>query len=103
MLIVFTTTPSLEEAETLARQLVDSKLSACVQVVPQITSFYSWEGKTQKGEEWLLLIKTADEKYAELEAFIEANHSYDVPEIAAVKVEKVSAKYEKWLKHLLDN
>jgi periplasmic divalent cation tolerance protein len=101
MLIVLTTTPSQEEAETLARRLVDSKLAACVQVVPQITSFYFWEGETQKDEEWLLLIKTADEKFAELEAFIEANHSYDVPEIAAVPVEKVSAKYAAWLKNAI--
>jgi periplasmic divalent cation tolerance protein len=101
MLIVFTTTPNQEEAESLARKVVDSKLAACVQIIPQITSFYVWEGETQKEEEWLLLIKTTDEKFAELEAFVEANHSYDVPEIAALSVEKVSARYAEWLRRSL--
>jgi periplasmic divalent cation tolerance protein len=97
MLVVFTTTPNKAEAETLARKLVEQKLAACVQVVPRIMSFYRWEGEVQKDEECLLLIKTLPEKFSDLEAFIKANHSYSVPEIAAVNVEDVSKEYLEWL------
>lgn len=97
MLIVFTTTANKDEAEDLARKLVEQKLAACVQIVPQITSFYQWEGKVQKDEECLLLIKTLPEKFDDLEAFIKANHSYSVPEIVAVNAENVSKEYFEWL------
>ena len=62
MLIVFTTTANNDEAEILARKLVGQKLAGCVQIVPRITSFYQWEGKIQKDEECLLLIKTLPER-----------------------------------------
>ena len=101
MLIIFTTTPNAEEAETLARKIVEAKLAACVQVLPQMKSFYFWENKIQVDSEHLLLIKTLEEKYDELEKFIKANHSYDTPEIVAVPSEKVSDDYLKWAKDYL--
>ena len=88
---------SLDKAEVLARGMVDAKLAACVQVLPPMTSFYFWEGAVQREAEHLLLIKTADEKYAEIEAYILANHGYDVPEIVAVRADNVSQTYAKWL------
>lgn len=101
MLIVLTTTPNAEEAESLAKQIVGEKLAACVQVLPPIKSFYFWEGTVQTEIEHLLLIKTLAEKYDALETFIEANHSYDVPEIVALRAENVSAKYLSWIKDYL--
>jgi len=101
MLIVLTTTPNTEEAESLARKIVEARLAACVQVLPQMKSFYFWEGAIQADSEHLLLIKTADEKFNELENLIQSNHSYTVPEIVAVKAEKVSESYFKWLKEYL--
>ena len=97
MLMVMTAIDSLEKAESLARGMVEGRLAACVQVLPPMTSFYFWEGAVQREAEHLILIKTADEKYAEVEAYILANHSYDVPEIVAVKAEHVSQAYAKWL------
>jgi len=101
MLIVMTAIDSLEKAEALARGMVDGKLAACVQVLPPMTSFYFWEGAVQREAEHLLLIKTADEKYAEAEAYILANHSYEVPEIIAIQAENVSQGYAKWLSDYL--
>jgi periplasmic divalent cation tolerance protein len=101
-LIVLTTTPNIEEAENLARKIVAEKLAACVQVLPAMKSFYFWEGAVQADAEHLLLIKTLAEKYDELEKFIRTNHSYSVPEIAAVRAEKVSDDYFRWLKEYLD-
>ncbi len=102
MLIVLTTTPNTEEAETLARKIVAEKLAACVQVLPPMTSFYFWEGAIQKDAEHLLLIKTLPEKFDELEKFIQTNHSYDTPEIVAISSAEVSQDYLAWMQSCLN-
>ena len=101
MLIVLTTTPNIEEAERLAQKIVEAKLAACVQVLPQIVSFYFWKNKLQRDSEHLLLIKTLTEKYPELEKFIEIHHSYATPEIVALNAEKVSEHYLNWMNNYL--
>ncbi|HMS38998.1 MAG TPA: divalent-cation tolerance protein CutA [Pyrinomonadaceae bacterium] len=103
MLIVLTTTPNIEEAESLARKIVETKLAACVQILPQMKSFYFWDGAIQMDAEHLLLIKTLDEKFDELEKFLQTNHSYDVPEIVAIKAEKISDSYLNWMDSYLRN
>ena len=97
MLIVLTTTPDNVEAERLSRSIVDAKLAACVQILPKMTSVYFWEGKVQSEPEHLLLIKTLEEKFDALSEFIQKNHSYDVPEIVALRAEDVSAGYLEWM------
>ncbi|HUF04848.1 MAG TPA: divalent-cation tolerance protein CutA [Aridibacter sp.] len=97
MIIVFTTAPDRKEADALAEAIVRQKLAACVQVLPEMTSFYFWEGEVQKEPEHLLLIKTSESSYGPLEAFILENHSYDEPEIVAVQASNVSEGYRKWL------
>lgn len=99
MLIVFVTTPNLEEAERLARSIVESRLAACVQVLPEMTSVYLWNGEVRKDREHLLLIKTLEAMFPILEEFIKSNHSYEIPEIVAVRSEHVSEDYLKWMKH----
>jgi len=100
-IVVLTTTPNIEESETLARKIIEAKLAACVQVLPPMKSFYWWENEVQVDSEHLLLIKTLAEKFVELEKFIQANHSYDVPEIIALPTEKVSESYFDWMKNYL--
>lgn len=102
MFIVFTTVPNAAEAESLADKIVSAKHAACVQILPQMRSVYWWNGEVQKESEHLLLIKTTAEKYDELEKFISANHSYEVPEIVAVDAAKVPEGYLKWLGQSLD-
>ena len=101
MLIVLTTTSDLAEAETLASRLIEEKLAACVQVLPPMTSVYFWKGAIEKQTEHLLLIKTLDEKFEALQAFVQENHSYEVPEIVAVRAEQVSGSYLVWMKEYL--
>lgn len=101
MLVVLTTTPNVEEAESLAEKIVTAKLAACVQVLPAMKSFYFWEGAVRKESEHLLLIKTLPEKFEELEKFIRTNHSYSVPEIVALEAEKVSKSYLGWMQDYL--
>ena len=100
MLVVLTTVGSAGEGESLARSIVESKLAACVQILPQMTSVYFWEGKIQSDSEHLLLIKTLDEKFDELSEFIQKNHSYAVPEIVAISTDKVSKDYLKWIREV---
>lgn len=102
MFIVLTTTPNITEAESLAANIVESKLAACVQILPQMTSVYVWEGKIQKEAEHLLLIKTLPEKWDELRDFITANHGYDVPEIVAVEANKLNESYLAWIREMLE-
>lgn len=97
MLIVLTTVASRDEGEKLARLIVEEKLAACVQILPQMTSVYFWEGKVQSESEHLLLAKTLEENFDDLSEFIKKNHSYDVPEIVAIEAEKVSNDYRKWM------
>ncbi len=101
-IVVLTTVADAEAGETLARKIVEAKLAACVQILPAMKSVYFWENKIQTDAENLLLIKTRTEKYAELEKFIQTNHSYDVPEIIALSAERVSENYFGWLKNYLD-
>ncbi len=101
MLVVLTTTSTFEEADALAGKIVELRLAACVQILPQMTSVYVWEGKTQRENECLLLIKTLPEKWDELREFISANHSYDVPEIIAVRSKEISVPYRKWITEVL--
>ena len=103
MLIVLTTTANIEEAESLAKRIVEEKLAACVQVLPPMKSFYFWENEVQTDSEHLLLIKTLEEKYAALEGFIHENHSYDVPEIVAVSSEQISEKYLAWMSEVISD
>ena len=87
----------IEEAKQVAEKLVEEKLAACVTILPRAESVYSWKGKIEKTEESVLLIKTRDGFYSRLEARLKELHSYECPEIIAVKPEKASRAYSQWL------
>lgn len=91
------TAPKREEAERIAEILIERRLAACVQILPEVTSFYRWQGKIERDAEILILAKTTEEKFAELEKTVRENHSYEVPEIVAVPAEAISESYLNWL------
>jgi periplasmic divalent cation tolerance protein len=101
MIIVMTTTPDLSIAEDLARRIIFAHLAACVQILPPMKSYYFWKDEVQADAEHLLLIKTLEEKFDDLERFIQENHPYEVPEIVAVSAENVSESYLSWMKAYL--
>ena len=103
MLVVLTTAPNYDEAESLANGLVESRLAACVQILPKMTSIYRWEGKIENESEHLMLIKTLPEEFEAVERFINENHSYGTPEIVALNAERVSSSYLDWIKDSLYN
>lgn len=89
-----------EEAQSIARGLVEQRLAACVQTAA-ITSTYRWQGLIETAPEILLTAKTLVDKLPALEAFVTAHHSYAVPEILAVPVVWSSAEYDRWLRENL--
>jgi periplasmic divalent cation tolerance protein len=96
-IVVLSTCASEEEAEKLARQMVEQRLAACVNVLPGIRSYYRWQGKLECSGECLLVIKSSRERFDLLRGALEKAHSYDVPEIIALPVVEGAANYLNWL------
>jgi periplasmic divalent cation tolerance protein len=94
---VTTTTPSREDAVSIAEVLINRRLAACVQIIDTIESTYWWEGKVEKVTEWLCLAKTERRLYPEVEAAIIEAHPYDVPEVLAFQLAAGSKSYLAWL------
>lgn len=97
--VVITTCASREEGENLASQIIASKLAACVQL-SSITSYYTWEGKTNRDQECKLVIKTRKALFGPLERFIKEHHSYDVPEIIELPIHAGSKEYLAWIEEV---
>jgi len=95
--VVLMTAGSRVEALQLAEMLVERCLAACVQILPEMTSIYRWQGSIQRDAEFLLLAKTTAARFHELEQTVRANHSYETPEIIAVPAREISAPYFSWL------
>ncbi|MGD0279083.1 MAG: divalent-cation tolerance protein CutA [Smithella sp.] len=94
---VSTTTETKEEAQKIAKYLVEQKFAACVQITGPIESTYRWKGKVEKAQEWLCLIKTREDCFDKVEAAIKKLHSYETPEIIAIPIFKGSREYLNWL------
>jgi periplasmic divalent cation tolerance protein len=95
--LILTTAGSREEAERIARALVDEQLAACVSIIPGLTSVYRWQGKVEAAPELLLLIKTTAANLTRLEEAIRRLHSYEVPEFIVLAPESASKPYLEWL------
>jgi periplasmic divalent cation tolerance protein len=97
--VVLVTCATLEEARKIARDVVEKKLAACVNIVTHaVESFYSWEGKLENSSEYLLIMKTAEERVEELQKQTLTLHSYDTPEFIVLPVVAGSEEYLKWLR-----
>ena len=95
--IVLTTAGSEEEARKIARHLVESRIAACVNIVPQVSSIYRWQGKVEETREWLLVIKTTAAAFEEVRQAITKLHSYDLPECVCLNVEDGAPNYLQWI------
>ncbi len=96
-LIVLCTCGSAEEARKIAHGVVEKQLAACVNILPGVESIYRWQGAVEQANEVMLIMKTRDTVYANLEAEIRRLHSYSVPEIIAVPVERGLRAYLDWV------
>lgn len=95
--LVLTTVKNRAEAKRLSEKLVSEKLAACVSVLPNVNSTYRWRGKLERAKENLLLIKTSNKKLDRLIPRIKELHSYEVPEVLVVPIERGLPEYLKWL------
>ena len=94
--IVFSTCASKSEARKIASELLKRRLVACVNILP-VSSFYWWKCKIRHGSELLLMMKTRAELVGKLQATISKLHSYEVPEIVSVKIDKGLPAYLRWI------
>ena len=97
-IVVFMTAANREEAARLADKLVEARLAACVQILPEMESVYRWQGQIERQQEVLLIAKTTLARFDELEKEVRALHSYETPEIVAIPLANGSKPYLKWLK-----
>lgn len=100
--IVSCTTDSRENAETIAAQLLEHQLAACVQIIAGVTSVYRWENNVMQDQEYLLLIKTHQQKLTEAENLVNSLHTYDVPQWIIVDDISASKAYSTWVEQELN-
>lgn len=99
--VVLTTVKDRAEAKRLAERLVSEKLAACVSAVPNVSSVYRWRGKVERAREVLVVVKTSMKKLERLIPRIKELHSYEVPEILALRIERGLPEYLKWISESL--
>ena len=95
------TVPDRDTATRIAEALVEQRLAACVNIIPAVQSVYRWQGAIERDEEVLLIFKTSDHVWKQLEDAVLALHPYELPEIIAVSIQTGQADYLKWIKSSL--
>jgi periplasmic divalent cation tolerance protein len=96
-LVALTTVGTAEDAERIARSLVEQRLAACVNVLPRAVSIYRWQGAVERACEWLLVVKTSAQKLEALREALVAQHPYELPELVALPIAGGHAPYLAWL------
>ncbi|MEI7806472.1 MAG: divalent-cation tolerance protein CutA [Hyphomicrobiales bacterium] len=95
--LVYTTYPSIVEAERAGRAIVEKRLAACVNILPGMVSHYWWQGAIERAEEVVMIFKTRASLAENVRAAVKEAHSYDTPAIMVVPVEQVDADYHAWI------
>ncbi len=94
---VYTTYPSIVEAERAGRALIERRLCACVNILPGMISHYRWQGALERGEEVVMIIKTRASLAEQVGAAVKEMHSYATPAILVLPIESVDRGYLDWL------
>jgi len=95
--LVLSTVPTQKKARELARALVQNRLAACVNIIPGLYSIFRWQGKIDKANEFLLLIKTTKPLFPALLNFLKNRHPYKVPEIVSLPIQGGNQEYLRWI------
>lgn len=101
--LVLTTYPGEEAAKQFAERLIVRQLAACVNVLPEMTSVYYWEGEVEHGKECQLFIKTLKSKFEDLSQYIVENHPYELPEIIEVPITSGLPSYLSWINGVVES
>ena len=96
-ILVYTTYPSVVEAERAGRAIVERRLAACVNILPGMVSHYWWQGRIERGEEAVMIIKTRASLGAQVIERVKEKHSYSTPAILVLPIEGVEQSYFDWL------
>ena len=96
-IVVLITVGSQEEGAKIARELVERRKAACVNIVPRVSSIYRWQEKIEEDEEKLLIVKTRAELFSEVMTVVRGIHSYEVPEIIALPIMDGNREYLTWI------
>ena len=97
IVFVYTTWPSVVEAEQAARILLEAQVAACVNIIPGMISLYRWNGALERGEEAVMIVKTRASLAENVRATIREHHPYDTPAILVIPIESVDGPYLAWL------
>jgi periplasmic divalent cation tolerance protein len=95
--LVYTTWPSIVEAEKAGRAIVEKRLAACVNILPGMISHYWWQGQIERAEEVVMFIKTRAALAEAVRGAVKELHSYQTPAIMVLPVESVDADYYRWI------
>ncbi len=95
--VVLITAKDAQEGTKIAEHLVSQKLAACVNIVPGVQSIFWWDGKIDKAQEVLLIVKSKKSLFTKIVKTVRSVHSYDVPEIIALPIEQGFNSYLKWI------
>jgi periplasmic divalent cation tolerance protein len=101
-IVVMTTVGTEEQANLIAREIVERRQAACVNIVPGVRSIYRWKGKIRKDGELLLIIKTLDGELDDVTATIHELHSYELPEILSFRVDRGEQGFLDWIAASVD-
>lgn len=95
MVLIYTTCRDIAQAKELGKKIMRAKAAACVNIWP-IESMYWWQGELKEDNEAVLLIKTQEPKMAEIEEFLRKNHTYSVPFVGGVHIDRINIEYRDW-------
>jgi periplasmic divalent cation tolerance protein len=94
---VYTTYPSIVEAERAGRALVERRVAACVNILPGMVSLYWWQGAVERGDEVVMIVKTRASLAEAVRAAVKEMHSYSTPAILVIPLESVDPHYHAWI------
>ncbi len=100
-IIVLVTTKDKAEADKISQALLSEKIIACANIISAVASCFLWEGKIDRAEECLVIMKTRKDLFSELSARVKVLHSYEVPEVLALPVVDGSEEYLEWMREVL--
>lgn len=95
--VVFSTTPTQDEARKIAQSLLENRIVACVTILPRATSLFWWNDKISQSNEFVLIIKTKKSLVKNIVEVITQAHSYDVPEVISFSIEEGNSDYLQWI------